>query len=264
MKSFFQLHKLKFHFPWKTLLLRGSRSPVSAYCTVWRQGVHHDDIESDEQADVDGGRLNYVCDGDGLADANGKGTFAATFNTLFLPSVLPPLRDDNDVTQKLAVSALSLRRWQLPVSAPMMDSAPMPHSLDSAPMPHSFLLDRYVNPLWSAASSSWATKLIYESISGASGQMGPFQSPSWFVSSQIRTTVIHVILLQAMERIKKRHKKENEIKLNTEAIKTFLSLCVNIVYLKLKILLSQQHKIVTCWVLQYRVFCHFLKLLFSY
>lgn len=54
------------------------------------------------------------------------------------------------------------------------------------------------------------------------------------------TTAIHVILLQAMERIKKkRHKEENEIKLNTEAIKTYLSLCVNIVYLKLKILLSQ-------------------------
>lgn len=95
---------------------------------------------------------------------NGKGTLRCNLQRP-LPSVFPPLRDDNNVTERLAVSALLLQRWQLPVSAPMMDSAPMPHS---------FLLDRYVNPLWNAASSSWATKLIYESISWASGQMGPF------------------------------------------------------------------------------------------
>lgn len=111
---------------------------------------------------------------------NVKGTLSCNLQRP-LPSVLPPLRDDNGVTEKLAVSALLLQRWQLPVSAAMMDSAPMPHS---------FLLDRYVNPLWSAASSSWETKLIYESISWASGQMGPFQSASRFVSFQIATTVL--------------------------------------------------------------------------
>lgn len=130
-----------------------------------------------------------------------RGLSAATFNAFFLPSVLSPLHGDNDITEKLAVSTLSLKHWQLPVSALMMDSAPMPHS---------FLLDQYVNPLWSMASSGRATKLIYESISGASGQMGPFQSPSPFVSSQIRTTVIHVILRQAIEKIEKRHKKRTK------------------------------------------------------
>lgn len=82
-----------------------------------------------------------------------------------LPSVRPLVRDDNDVTEKPAVSALLLQQWQLPLSAAMMDSAPMPHS---------FLLDRYVNPRPSKAPSSRATKLIYESISWASVQMGPF------------------------------------------------------------------------------------------
>lgn len=161
---FFQLYKI-----------HSSRPPISAYCAVWHQDDHRDDMESDEWADVDGGRLNYICDGDGLADANVRRTLGCNLQRPLPSFRLPPLRDDNDVMEKLVVSALSLRRCQLPVSAPMMDSAPMPHS---------FLLDRYVNPLWSAASLSWATKLIYESISGASGQMGPFQSPSRFVSSQ--------------------------------------------------------------------------------
>lgn len=59
--------------------------------------------------------------------------------------------------------ALLLRLWRPPVSAPMMDSARMPHS---------FLLDQYVNPLRGSASSRWETILIHESISEAAGQIG--------------------------------------------------------------------------------------------
>lgn len=76
-------------------------------------------------------------------------------------SFLPPRWQD--ITEKLAVMALLLRRWRPPVSAPMMDSARMAHS---------FLLERYVNPPRGSASSRWETILIYESISEASGQTG--------------------------------------------------------------------------------------------
>lgn len=117
---------------------------------------HRDDMESDEWANVDARQLNYSCDS--RRTLTWRRLSALPSTALFLPS-----SRWQQITVKLCIMALLLRVWQLPVSVQMMDSARMPHS---------FLLDQYVNPLWSSASWSWETILIYESISEASGQTG--------------------------------------------------------------------------------------------
>lgn len=100
-------------------------------------------------------RLNYICDSGGIIHTlTWKAISALTSTALFLPPY-------DHFIAALCMMLLLLHVWQLPVSAQMMDSAQMPHS---------FLLNQYKNPLWSSASWSCETMLIYESISGASGQ----------------------------------------------------------------------------------------------
>lgn len=117
-------------------------------------------MQSDERADVDTGAAQLHLWQRGPTDAlwrEGDSPPRPSPPSSFLP---PPWQD---IAEKLGVMALLLRRWRPPVSAPMMDSARMPHS---------FLLDQYVNPLRGSASSRRETILIYESISEASGQTG--------------------------------------------------------------------------------------------
>lgn len=142
--------------------------------------------------------------------------------------------------------ALLLRRWRPPVSAPMMDSARMPHS---------FLLDQYVNPLRGLASSRWETILIYESISEASGQTGhrgvrldlrqPTSEQQW-----------DVILLQANGILKNR----NQVRTSTQEPWTLHSSRQGArttrdptirYYFNIKVTMRYYYKTAICSVLQY-------------